>query len=83
MSGQPSDSGELRVGMVQRLRANSYLASGRRRWHHGGRRWWTYHGRNIPDLVWIENDGDGPTLLPYTGTTARTGGWSWPTLTMR
>jgi protein-L-isoaspartate(D-aspartate) O-methyltransferase len=50
--------------MVQRLAVNTYLAQ-REAWV-----WWrpalatVPRHRYIPDTVWVDNDGDGPTLLP-------------------
>ncbi|MFY9807508.1 MAG: methyltransferase domain-containing protein [Pseudonocardiaceae bacterium] len=65
MTGQRSNSDELRARMVQRLAANSYLGQ----WKAPLAPWWPAlaavpRHRYIPDLVWINNDGNGPTLLP-------------------
>ncbi|MGH3929233.1 MAG: hypothetical protein ACRDTF_04570 [Pseudonocardiaceae bacterium] len=65
MSGQRPDPGELRARMVQRLAANAYLA----RWETPMAPWWSAlaavpRHRFVPDTVWIDNPGTGPTLLP-------------------
>ena len=65
MTGQRSHPDELRARMVQRLAANSYLGQ----WEAPLAPWWPAlaavpRHRYIPDLVWINNDGNGPTLLP-------------------
>jgi protein-L-isoaspartate(D-aspartate) O-methyltransferase len=51
--------------MVQRLAANPYLAQ----WEAAWRPWLPALAAvprhcYLPDTVWIDNDGDGPTLLP-------------------
>lgn len=65
MTGHCSDPAELRSRMVARLAANTYLA----RWEAPLAPWWPALGamprhRFIPDIVWIDNDDPGPTLLP-------------------
>ncbi|MGH3888530.1 MAG: methyltransferase domain-containing protein [Pseudonocardiaceae bacterium] len=65
MTGPRTDPGELRERMVQRLAANTYLAQ----WEASLALWWSAlatvpRHRYIPDTVWIDNHGNGPTLLP-------------------
>lgn len=65
MTGQQAEPGELGARMVQRLAVNAYLAQ----WEAPLVPWWPAlaavpRHRYIPDLVWIDNDGNGPTLLP-------------------
>lgn len=56
---------ELRARMVQRLAANTYLAQ----WAQAWAPWQPTlaavpRHRYLPDTVWIDNEGDGPALLP-------------------
>ncbi|MGQ0716955.1 MAG: methyltransferase domain-containing protein [Pseudonocardiales bacterium] len=65
MTGPRIDPGELRARMVQRLAANTYLAQ----WEAPLAPWRPAlaavpRHRYIPNTVWLDNDGNGPTLLP-------------------
>lgn len=65
MTGPRIDPGELRARMVQRLAANTYLAQ----WEAPLAPWrpalaTVPRHRYIPNTVWLDNDGKGPTLLP-------------------
>lgn len=65
MTGQRVAPDELRARMVQRLAANTYLAQ----WESAWTPWRPAlaavpRHRYLPDTVWIDNDGDGPALLP-------------------